>query len=34
MQRYQLIQKLVSHNAETFREIDIDEYDLNITENF
>ena len=28
------MQKLLSHNPESFREINIDEYDLNITENF
>ena len=34
MQRYRLVQKLISHNPESFREINIDDYDLNITESF
>jgi hypothetical protein len=29
-----LIEKLESHNPEFFREIDINDYDLNITEKF
>lgn len=33
-QRYRFVQKLISHNPESFREIDIDDYDLNLTENF
>ena len=28
------MQMLLSHSAEKFREVNIDEYDMNITENF